>query len=37
VKFGGGGHAAAAGADVEGPLEDVKQAVIQSTKQMLRL
>jgi phosphoesterase RecJ-like protein len=37
VKFGGGGHAAAAGADVEGALEDVKQAVIRSTKQMLRL
>ena len=37
VKFGGGGHAAAAGADVDGPLEEVKQAVIRSTKQMLRL
>ena len=37
VKFGGGGHAAAAGADVDGALDDVKQAVIRSTKQMLRL
>ncbi len=37
THFGGGGHAAAAGADVEGSLEDVKNCVIQSTKQMLRL
>lgn len=37
VSFGGGGHAAAAGADVEGSLDDVKQAVIRSTKEMLRL
>jgi len=37
LKFGGGGHAAAAGADVEGSLEEVKQAALRSTKQMLRL
>jgi phosphoesterase RecJ-like protein len=37
VKFGGGGHAAAAGADVEGALEAVRRDVIRSTKQMLRL
>ena len=37
AHFGGGGHAAAAGADVEGPLDEVKKTVIQSTKEMLRL
>ncbi len=37
THFGGGGHAAAAGADVDGALEDVKKNVIQSTKEMLRL
>jgi phosphoesterase RecJ-like protein len=37
TRFGGGGHAAAAGADVDGSLEDVKQAALQSTKEMLRL
>lgn len=37
ARFGGGGHAAAAGADVEGSLEDVKKTVLQSTKEMLRL
>ncbi len=36
-RFGGGGHAAAAGADVDGSLEDVKRAALQSTKEMLRL
>ncbi len=36
-RFGGGGHAAAAGADVEGALEDVRNNVLQSTKEMLRL
>ena len=34
-KFGGGGHAAAAGADVEGTLSDVQERVIQKTKQLL--
>jgi phosphoesterase RecJ-like protein len=37
VKFGGGGHAAAAGADVPGTLEDVTKSVLKSTKEMLRL
>ncbi len=37
THFGGGGHAAAAGADVDGSLEEVKQAAIKSTKEMLRL
>ncbi len=37
AHFGGGGHAAAAGADVEGPLEEIKKTVLQSTKEMLRL
>jgi bifunctional oligoribonuclease and PAP phosphatase NrnA len=36
-RFGGGGHAAAAGADVDGALDDVKKNVIASTKEMLRL
>ena len=36
-QFGGGGHAAAAGADVEGVLEDIKKIVINRTKEMLRL
>ena len=36
-QFGGGGHAAAAGADVEGALEDIKKIVINRTKEMLRL
>jgi phosphoesterase RecJ-like protein len=35
--FGGGGHAAAAGADVDGSLDEVKRNVLQSTKEMLRL
>lgn len=37
TRFGGGGHAAAAGADVDGTLEEVKQAALKSTKEMLRL
>jgi phosphoesterase RecJ-like protein len=37
TRFGGGGHAAAAGADVEGPLEEIKKSVIRSTKEMLSL
>jgi phosphoesterase RecJ-like protein len=37
VKFGGGGHAAAAGADVAGTLEEVTKSVLKSTKEMLRL
>lgn len=34
-QFGGGGHAAAAGADIEGNLADVKQHVIQETFRFL--
>lgn len=34
-NFGGGGHAAAAGADVEGSLEEVQKRVISQTKQLL--
>ncbi|MGI6741484.1 MAG: DHH family phosphoesterase [Brevefilum sp.] len=34
-EFGGGGHAAAAGADIEGTLSDVQEKVIQKTKQLL--
>jgi phosphoesterase RecJ-like protein len=37
VKFGGGGHAAAAGADVQGALDAVQRDVVRTTKQMLRL
>jgi phosphoesterase RecJ-like protein len=37
VRFGGGGHAAAAGADVAGSLEDVTAAAIKSTKEMLSI
>jgi len=37
VSFGGGGHAAAAGADVPGTLEEVTSAVLKSTKEMLTL
>jgi phosphoesterase RecJ-like protein len=37
VQFGGGGHAAAAGADVEGSLEEVQQNVLRRTKEMLTL
>jgi phosphoesterase RecJ-like protein len=36
-QFGGGGHAAAAGADVEGPLDEIKKAVFERSKVMLRL
>ncbi len=37
TRFGGGGHAAAAGADVDGTLQEVKANAIQSTKELLRL
>lgn len=36
-KFGGGGHAAAAGADAAGTLDEVIKNALQSTKEMLRL
>jgi len=35
--FGGGGHAAAAGADVEGALEEIQPRVIRATKAILNL
>jgi phosphoesterase RecJ-like protein len=35
TQFGGGGHAAAAGADVAGTLEDVQHRVIQKTLELL--
>jgi len=34
-EFGGGGHAAAAGADIEGTLEDVMEDVIIETRKLL--
>lgn len=34
-SFGGGGHQAAAGADIEGELQEVKTRVLQATRQML--
>lgn len=37
LRFGGGGHAAAAGADVNGKLEEVRQAVLTATQEMLSL
>jgi bifunctional oligoribonuclease and PAP phosphatase NrnA len=37
TSFGGGGHAAAAGADVDGSLEQVKTMAIERTKEMLKL
>ena len=36
-SFGGGGHAAAAGADVEGTLEEVQTNVLRKTKETLSL
>jgi phosphoesterase RecJ-like protein len=35
--FGGGGHAAAAGADIPGTLDEVKPVVLETTKEMLGL
>jgi phosphoesterase RecJ-like protein len=37
ARFGGGGHMAAAGADVAGSLDDVTSTAIKSTKEMLSL
>jgi len=34
-EFGGGGHAAAAGADIDGPLDDVIDRVIAKTRKLL--
>jgi phosphoesterase RecJ-like protein len=36
-QFGGGGHAAAAGADIPGPLEKVQPVVLKATKEHLGL
>lgn len=35
--FGGGGHKAAAGADISGSLEDIQARVLQTTREMLNL
>lgn len=35
-KFGGGGHAAAAGADIRGSLEAVQAAVLEATEKLLQ-
>jgi phosphoesterase RecJ-like protein len=35
LKFGGGGHPSAAGAEVSGSLDDVRQRVLQETRQLL--
>ncbi|MCJ7657778.1 MAG: bifunctional oligoribonuclease/PAP phosphatase NrnA [Anaerolineales bacterium] len=35
VNFGGGGHKTAAGAEIEGSLEDVESKVIQATKSLI--
>jgi phosphoesterase RecJ-like protein len=37
TRFGGGGHAAAAGADVDGTLAEVKAKAIQTTRELLGL
>jgi phosphoesterase RecJ-like protein len=36
-KFGGGGHAAAAGADIPGVLEEIQPVVLQATREQLGL
>jgi phosphoesterase RecJ-like protein len=35
VEFGGGGHPAAAGADIEGSLEEVQRRVLDATRKLL--
>jgi phosphoesterase RecJ-like protein len=35
LRFGGGGHAAAAGAEIRGGLEEVRSMVLQATKNLL--
>lgn len=37
LRFGGGGHAAAAGADVAGSLDQVAAAALKSTRELLQL
>jgi len=34
-RFGGGGHKPAAGADIEGDLEDIKYEVLEATRTLL--
>jgi len=36
LSFGGGGHAAAAGADINGSLEDVQERVLRATRILLQ-
>ena len=36
-RFGGGGHAAAAGADIPGTLTEIQPMVLETTKEMLGL
>jgi phosphoesterase RecJ-like protein len=35
LRFGGGGHAAAAGAEIQGGLQEVRSTVLQATKSLL--
>jgi phosphoesterase RecJ-like protein len=37
THFGGGGHKAAAGADISGSLEEIQMRVLQTTREMLNL
>jgi phosphoesterase RecJ-like protein len=37
THFGGGGHKAAAGADITGNLEEIQARVLQTTREMLNL
>ena len=37
THFGGGGHAAAAGADMPGTLSEIQPVVLKTTKEMLGL
>lgn len=36
LRFGGGGHPAASGAEIEGPLDEVENLVLEETIQLLR-
>lgn len=37
LKFGGGGHPSAAGAEIVGDLDDVRQRVLQETRQLMNM
>jgi phosphoesterase RecJ-like protein len=37
THFGGGGHKAAAGADISGNMQDIQARVLQTTREMLNL